>query len=73
MVGQKVPPTSFCPIPSTKVGVSPPNFLTFTLNHLATRKSQGHIYCQSDTIELEPQAPLKKRVFSGQILIKLKL
>ena len=30
-------------------------------------------WCQSQIIELEPRATLKRRLFSGQILLKLKL
>ena len=33
---QKGPPTSFSPVTSTNVGVSPQNFLTFSFNPLAT-------------------------------------
>ena len=34
--GQKVPPTSFSPVNSTNVGVSPQNFLTFRFKPFAT-------------------------------------
>ena len=30
--GQKDPPTNFCPVTSTNVGISPKNFLTFSYN-----------------------------------------
>ena len=33
---QKDPPTSFSPVTSTNVGISPKNFLTFRFNPLAT-------------------------------------
>ena len=33
---QKAPPTSFSPITSTNVGISPQNFLTFSFNPSAT-------------------------------------
>ena len=35
--GQKgPPPTSFSPVTSTNVGISPQNFLAFSFNHFAT-------------------------------------
>ena len=34
--GQKDPPTSFSPVTSTNVGISPQNFLTFSFNPFAT-------------------------------------
>ena len=34
--GQRGPPTSFSPITSTNVGLSPQNFLTFSFNTFAT-------------------------------------
>ena len=34
--GQKGPPTSFSPVTSTNVGISPQNFLTFSFNPFAT-------------------------------------
>ena len=30
--GKKAPPTSFSPVASTNVGISPQNFLTFSFN-----------------------------------------
>ena len=72
--GQKGPPTSFSPVTSTNLGISSQNFPTFSfkpLPHLC--KFQRHTYCQSQIIELEPRLPLKKIVFSGQVLIKLRL
>ena len=36
-------------------------------------KFQVRSKCQSQIIELEPRPPLKKAVFSGQILMKLRL
>ena len=32
MGSQKAPPTSFSPVTSTNVGISPKNFLTFSFN-----------------------------------------
>ena len=34
--GEKSPPTSFSPVNSTIVGISPRNFLNFSLNNFAT-------------------------------------
>ena len=34
--GQRSPPTSFSPVTSTNVGISPQNFLTFSFNPFAT-------------------------------------
>ena len=34
---------------------------------------QGNSQCQSQIVKLEPSSPVKKVVFSGQILIKLSL
>ena len=34
--GKKGPPTSFFPVTSTNVGISPQNFLTFSFNPFAT-------------------------------------
>ena len=34
--GQKGPPTSFSPVTSTKIGLSPQNFLTFGFNTFTT-------------------------------------
>ena len=36
MGGTKRPPTSFSPVTSTNVGVSPQNFLTFSFNTFAS-------------------------------------
>ena len=33
---KKDPPTSFSPVPSTNIGISPQNFLTFSFNPVAT-------------------------------------
>ena len=34
--GKKAPPTSFSPVTSTNVGISPQNFLTFSFNAFDT-------------------------------------
>ena len=34
--GKKFPPTSFSPVTSINVGISPQNFLTFSLNPFST-------------------------------------
>ena len=56
-------PTSFSPVTSTNVEISPKKFLTFSFNpffHTGV-KFQVFIYCQSEIIELEPRPPLKKK------------
>ena len=50
-MGQKGPRASFSHVTSTKIGISPQHFMTFSLNPFATLVSQ--------IIELEPRAPLK--------------
>ena len=35
-VAKKTPPTSFSPVKSTNIGISPKNFLTFSFNYFAT-------------------------------------
>ena len=59
-------PTSFSPVTSTHVGISPQNFLIFSFNHFATLASPK-------IIEFEPRLLPKISGFSGQILIKLQL
>ena len=49
----KRPPTSFSPVTSANIGISPKNFLTFSFNPFAL----PHI------VELEPKPPLKKKWF----------
>ena len=36
MGAKKATPTSFNPVTSTKIGISPQNFLTFSFNHFST-------------------------------------
>ena len=45
----------------------------FSLFRHTDVKFQVRTYCQSQIIKLEPRSPLKKRRFSGQILVKLRL
>ena len=76
MAGAKKTPisTSFSPVTSTNVGISPPKFLTFSSIHFfhSGVKFQGHSQYQSQITELEPRSPLKELGFSGQILVKLR-
>ena len=73
-VGKKVPPTSFSPVTSTNVGISPQNFLTFSFNPLID-------CCKISSLYLVPvpnywtwtKTTPQKSDFSGQILIKLRL
>ena len=52
------------PVTSTNVTNSPQNFLTLVyLLSYAGVKFQGHIYCQSQIIELEPRASPKNWFF----------
>ena len=64
-------PTSFSPVTSTNVGISPQNFLIFSFNPFATLVKNFKTIPQ--IIELEPRRFLEKKGFSGQILIKLRL
>ena len=66
---QKSSPISFSYVTSTKVGIIHQNFLTFSCNTFATLMSnfkEFHTWCQSQIIELEPRAPLKKISFFRQ-------
>ena len=51
-------PTSFSPLTSLNIGISPQYFVTFSLNHLVL----------VNHIELEPRPPLKKSVFMVESL-----
>ena len=68
----EAPPTSFSPVTSTNVGISPQNFLILLLTLLTDCCKISSLYLvQSQIIELEPSPPLKKSGFSGQILVIL--
>ena len=61
---QKNPPTSFSPVTSTNVGISPKNVLTFIFNPFATLVQNLKVtQCQPQIIELELRLPSKKVVF----------
>ena len=75
MVDKKALTTSFSPVTSINVGISPQNILTFSFKHLWRTgvNSQYNTYSHSQIIEVEPRPPLQKSVFSDQILIILRL
>ena len=56
------PPTSFFPVTSTNVAISPQNFVTFSFHPFGV-KLQCYIYFQFQIVELEPSASLKNCFF----------
>ena len=75
MGGQKGSPTSFSPVTSTNLEISPQNFLTFSFNPFATLV-QNFKFVPSVSpklLNLNQDHPSKKSHFSGQILIKSRL
>ena len=73
--GKKMPPTSFPPVTSTNVGISPKNFLTFCFNFFATlvQNFKAISSASSKLLNLNQEHFSKKKGFSRQILTKLRL
>ena len=74
--GPKRPPsTSFSPVASTNVKISPKNFLTFSLNtfSILVNNFKAKPNRTPKLLNLNQEYPSKKKGFSGQILIKLRL
>ena len=69
-----MPPTSFSPVTSTNIGISPQNFLTFSFNTFATLVLNFKFVSSTSPklSNLNQDHPSKKSGFSGQILIKLR-
>ena len=67
------PPTSFFPVTSTNVEISPQNVLLVLIFLSQWCKFSRSYLLSVQVIEPEPRVPLKKIVFSGQVLIKLRL
>ena len=62
--GQKgPPPTNFCPVTSTNVGISPQNFLTFSLNPFSTLLQNFKVVPSAShkLLNLNQDHPSKKR------------
>ena len=64
----KTPTISFSLVASTNVGISPPKFLTFSINALAAIPSAS-----SKLLNLNEEYPSRILLFSAPVLIKLKL
>ena len=63
--GAKLPPTSFSPVTSTNVKISPQNFLTFSFNPFATlmQNFKFVLSASSKLLKLSQDHPSKKAVF----------
>ena len=70
----KRPPTSFSPVASTNVGISPKNFLTFSVNPFANlvQNFKAIPSVSFKLLNLNQEDP-SKNCFSGQIFVKLRL
>ena len=61
--GAKRPPTSFSPVTSTNVGISPQNFLTFSFNPFATLVQNFVPSASPKLLNLNETTHQKKRSF----------
>ena len=73
--GQKSPPTSFSPVTSTNVGISPQIFLNFSFNPFATLVQNFKAIPSANLIlwNFNQDHTLNKSGFSSQTFIKLRL
>ena len=71
----KTPTISFSLVASTNVEISPPKFLTFSINALAKLVSNVKAIpsASSKLLNLNAEYPSRILLFSAPILIKLKL
>ena len=60
---EKTPPTSFSPVTSTKVGVGPKNFLTFSFNPFATLVQNFVPSASPKLLNLNQDHPSRKATF----------
>ena len=73
--GAKRPPTSFSPVTSTNIGISPQNILSFSFDPFDTLVSNFKFAPSASPklLDLNQHHLSKKSGFSGQVLIKLRL
>ena len=73
--GAKRPPTSFSPVTSTNIGISPQNILSFSFDPFDTLVSNFKFAPSASPklLDLNQHHLSKKSGFSGQVLIKFRL